>query len=259
MPETNVMSATLIDSVRSVFTVETLSKIAVLLGESESNVQRAVHGTIPLVLIDILRKSHYPESTTKVWELSRQATTGDFFGEMHELSTGAGGLVPGSILYQKGTDYAKSLLGPRFEPVIAEVGRYAGISHPSAGFITGLVSFASLDAIGRHISMYNADSGALALWLRTQAESIRPATPSGLQVRTALALQHYPWDAPAKRPRSRNNALYVVILLIVVVGAGLFFLYQYRRDHPNFIPNPTDTLAPANTTPRDTVPGSPAR
>ncbi|HWB90247.1 MAG TPA: hypothetical protein VG605_00280, partial [Puia sp.] len=204
------MSATLIDTVRSAFTAETFSKAAVLLGESEDNLQRAVHAAIPLVLIDILRKTHYPESTTRVWELSRKATTGDFFGEMHELNVNPGGLVPGSHLYQKGMDYARALLNPRFDPVVAEVSRYAGISLPSAGFITGLVSFATLDAIGRHISMHNADRGALSLWLKAQAESIRPATPTDLGVRTALALRHYPWDAPPKR--SRHTALYVILL-----------------------------------------------
>ena len=250
------MSATLVDTVRSAFTVDTLKRIGTLLGESENNVQRAVNGAIPLVLIDVLRKSHYPESTTKVWELSKQANTGDFFGEMHELNTSAGGLIPGSILYTRGTDYAKSLLGARFEPVTAEVSRFAAISLPSAGFITGLVSFASLDAIGRHITTHNVDSGALSLWLKSQGESIRPATPAGLEVKNTLALQHYPWDKPAKRPR--NTALAVIVILIVI-AAGLFFLYQYRSDHPGFMSKPTDTLAPAATTPRDTTPGNPAR
>ena len=244
------MSATLIDAVRSAFTVEIQNKMSVLLGEKEENVNRALHGAIPLVLIDILQKSYYPEPTAKVWELSRQATTGDFFGEMHELSISSGGLVPGSILLNRGTDYAKALLTPHFDSVIAEIARYAGISLPSAGFITGVVSFAALDAIGRHIAMYNVDSSGLSLWIRTQVDSIRPATPTSLQVRTALGLHRYPWETPARR--SRNTALYVVLLLIII-GAGIFFLYQYRQDHSpvfNNSNNPADTTAPA----RDTTP-----
>lgn len=240
------MSATLIDAVRSAFTVDILNKVSALLGESEANIQRAVHGTIPLVLIDVLHKSHIPEQTAKVWELSRQAITGDFFGEMHELSISSGGLVPGSVLLNRGTDYAKSLLATRFDPVVNEVSRYAGISLPSAGFITGLVSFATLDAIGRHVSMYNVDAAALAPWLRTQIDSVRPATPTGLQVRTALGIQHYPWETPTTR--SRNSALYVVLLLIVI-GVGIFFLYQYREHHTTiFNNNPADTTAPARDT-----------
>jgi hypothetical protein len=244
------MSATLIDAVRSAFTVDIQNKMSILLGEKEENINRALHGAIPLVLIDILHKSYYPEPTAKVWELSRQATSGDFFGEMHELSISSGGLVPGSVLLNRGTDYAKALLTTRFDSVRAEIARYAGISLPSAGFITGVVSFAALDAIGRHITMYNQDAGGLSLWVRTQIESIRPATPASLQVRTALGLQHYPWEAPARR--SRNTALYVVLLLLII-GAGIFFLYQYRQNHSplfNNNANPTDTTAPT----RDTTP-----
>lgn len=242
------MSATLIDAVRSAFTVDIQNKMSALLGEQEENIHRALHGAIPLVLIDILHKSYYPESTAKVWDLSRQAITGDFFGEMHELSISSGGLVPGSVLLNRGTDYAKALLTPHFDSSVAEIARYAGISLPSAGFITGVVSFASLDGIGRHIASYNVDSSALAPWLRTQIDSIRPATPAGLQVRTALGLHHYPWEAPARR--SRNTALYVVLLLIII-GVGVFFLYQYRENHPQSMnPNTTDTITAPT---RDTI------
>ena len=242
------MSATLIDAVRSAFTVDIQHKMSALLGEKEDNIHRALHGAVPLVLIDILHKSYDPDATAKVWELSRQATAGDFFGEMHELSISSGGLVPGSILLNRGTDYARALLTTRFDSVVAEVARYAGISLPSAGFITGVVSFATLDAIGRHIATYNVDSGALSPWLRTQIDSIRPATPASLQVRTALGIHHYPWETPARR--SRNTALYIVLVLLII-GVGIFFLYQYRQNHSTvFNPNTADTTAPA----RDTVP-----
>ena len=244
------MSATLIDAVRSAFTVDISSKIAALLGERDENINRALNGAIPLVLIDILHKSYYPEPSAKVWELSRQATTGDFFGEMHELSISSGGLVPGSVLLNRGTDFAKALLATRFDSVVAEIARYAGISLPSAGFITGVVSFAALDAVGRHINMYNVDPGALSLWLRTQIDSIRPATPTDLQVRTALGIQHYPWETPARR--SRNTALYVVLLLIII-GAGIFFLYQYHENHSAAFINGNGNPADTTTTVRDTT------
>ena len=240
------MSATLIDAVRSAFTVEMQKKMSTLLGEKDDNIHRALHGAIPLVLIDILHKSYNPELTMKVWDLSQQAAAGDFFGEMHQLTTSAGGLVPGSVLLNKGTDYARALLALRYDSVIAEVSRYAGVSLPSAGFIIGVVSFATLDAIGRHIATYNLDSAALAPWLRTQVDSVRPATPSGLQVRTALGMHHYPWE-PA-RQRSRSAAGYVILLLIII-GVGIFFLYQYNKTHTTvFTPTPADSTATARDT-----------
>jgi hypothetical protein len=246
MQETTIMSATLIDAVRSAFTVEIQDKMSTLLGEKEDNIHRAMHGAIPLVLIDILHKSYNPEHTARVWELSRQAAAGDFFGEMHQLTISTGGLVPGSVLLNKGADYAKSLLALRYDSVVAEAARYAGISLPSAGFVTGVVSFATLDAIGRHIATYNVDSATLATWLRTQIDSVRPATPTGLQIRTALGVHHYPWE-PATR-RSRNTAGYIVLMLIII-AVGIFFLYQYRKTHMTVF-TPTDT----SLSPHDSLP-----
>jgi len=128
----------------------------------------------------------------------------------------------------------------RLDPVVNEIGRHAGISIPSATFITGLVSFAALDAIGRHIAMYNVDAPALALWVRSQTENIRLAIPSGLKVQQALGIHHHPWETPAKR--SRNVAMYVVLLLIIVVATA-FLLY---RNHQNdAITTSTDSVAPA--------------
>jgi hypothetical protein len=246
MLKTTIMSATLIDAVRSAFTVETQKKMSTLLGEKDDNIHRALHGAIPLVLIDVLHKSYNPELTAKVWDLSHRAATDDFFGEMHQLTTGAGGLVPGSVLLNKGSDYARALLALRYDSVIAELARYAGISLPSAGFITGVVSFATLDAIGRHIATYNLDAAALAPWLRTQTDSIRPATPSDLQVRTALGVHHYPWEPTRKRT---GGTVGYVILLLIVVAVGIFFLYQYHKDHTTvFTPTPADSTVTAHDT-----------
>jgi outer membrane protein OmpA-like peptidoglycan-associated protein len=239
------MSSTLIDSVRSVFTEPVLSKFSLLLGEPVGNVQKAVHGAIPMILTDIVHKSYYQESTGRVWELSRQAAASDFFGNVHELSTGSGGLVPGSLLLNKGTEFAKALLSTRLDPVIAEISRYAGISVPSASFITGIVSFAALDAIGRHIASSNADASGLALWLKTQADSTVRYIPTELQVKPALGINHYPWEKSVRR--SRNTALYLVVALLIL-GIIIFTFYRYRQ-HPDSTTSSATTDTIAATTP----------
>jgi hypothetical protein len=221
------MSATLVDNVRSAFSADVLSKIAVLLGETEGNAQKAVHAAVSLVLTDILHKSYYPEQHARIWELSRQATTGDFFGQLHELKVSAGSLLPGSILLNQGTQYAKSLLGARLDPVVNETGRYGGVSLPSAGFITGVVSFAALDAIGRHIATYNADATGLAQWLKTEAGGIGASVPSGLELKQTLGIERFPWETPVRR--RRNTAVYIAIVLILIGAAVFFVLNAHHR------------------------------
>jgi hypothetical protein len=250
------MSATIIDSVRSVFTADVISKISVLLGETGSAVQKGIDGAIPLVLTDILHKSDYAESVANVRELSRRAVTGDFFGEMHELSINPGGLVPGSVLLNRGVEYARELLRMRYDGVVNEVSRFAAISLPSASFITGIVSFAALDSIGRYLGAHNVESQGLALWIKTYSDGIRASVPAGLEVRQALGIQHYPWEKRTVR-KSRSNMLVAVLLLILVVVGG-FLVYRHYEEHPNnFFAPATDTVAPATvTTPaaQDTVP-----
>src|ERR1700754_245943 len=104
------MSSSLLDSVRSAFPETLVAKFSVLLGESEANISKAMHGAIPMVLTDILHKSYFPEGTTKVGTLARQAVTGDFFGQLHELNVGNGGLVAGSSLLNKGAECPKALV-----------------------------------------------------------------------------------------------------------------------------------------------------
>jgi hypothetical protein len=241
------MSGTLIESVHSAFSADVRAKISLLLGESGTNVQKAIQGAVPLILTDILHKSYFPEANALIWDLSRQATTGDLFGELHELTISTGGLVPGSVLLNKGMEYARLLLDNRLDPVINEIGRHSNISIPSATFITGIVSFAALDAIGRHITMYNVDALALALWIRTHTENIRLAIPTGLRVQQALGLHRQPWETPSRR--SRNVAMYVVLLVIIIVATAFIFF----RNHQNEVTTTTtDTVAPARLSPADT-------
>lgn len=217
------MSSTLIDSVKTIFTEPLLSKFSVLLGEPEINIQKAVHGAIALVATDILHNAYLQEGTARIASLARQAANSDFFGNLHELATGTGGLVAGSVLLNKGTGFAKSLLSARTDSVINEISRYAGVSTPSASFIIGIVSFASLDAIGRQIANFNVDGNGLAAWLKTQKDSILQATPAGLQVKTALGIHHYLWD---KSTGARRNSSLYIVLTLIVLALLVFFLYR---------------------------------
>lgn len=249
------MSATLIDSVSSAFTADLVKKISVLLGETDSAVQKGINAAIPLVLTDILHKSDYPDSVANVRELAKRAVTGDFFGEMHELSISQGGLVPGSVLLNRGVEYARELLRMRYDGVIAEVSRFAAVSLPSSSFITGVVSFAALDSIGRYLGAHNVETQGLASWIKTHSDGIRAAVPAGLEVRTALGIQHYPWERRTVKKSSSNMLVAVLVLIIMVVGA--FFVYRHYEEHRTLFGPATDSVAPAATTvppARDTVP-----
>jgi hypothetical protein len=253
------MSATLIDNVRSAFTAEVTSKIAGLLDEPQANVHKAIHGAIPLVLIDIIHKSHYPERVAPIDGLARNAATSDFFGEIHELNTASGGLMAGSLLLNKGTEFARGLLGTRLDPVVAEISRYAAISIPSASFVVGIVSFAALDAIGRHLNNYSANAGGMPLWIRTHTDSTRSNIPAGLNVKEALGIEEYHWERKEHRigitPRRRSgSSALIAVLIVIIVGVAILLLYQRNRDTSNVVTPATDTVHVATPTADTTTP-----
>src|SRR5258708_13161265 len=104
------MSSTLIDSVKSAFTDNLLSKVSVLLGETEIDIHNAVHGAIPMVLTDIIHKAHFTEGVTKITNLARLAAASDFSEHFHTLSTNMGGPVAVTPSSKKGTNSASNLL-----------------------------------------------------------------------------------------------------------------------------------------------------
>jgi hypothetical protein len=247
------MATTLIDNVRSAFTADVISKIATLLGEPKTNIQKAIHGAIPLVIIDIIHKSYFPERVTPIDGLARNAATSDFFGEMHELNTASGTLMAGSLLLNKGTEFARGLLGTRLDPVVSEISRYATISIPSASFVVGIVSFAALDSIGRHLNNYSADAGGLPLWIKTHTDSTRSSIPADLKIKEALGIDEYYWERKeyraASRPRSGSSA-FVAVLIIVIVAVAFILLYQRYHNNSDVTANPAaDTTHVSNRAP----------
>jgi outer membrane protein OmpA-like peptidoglycan-associated protein len=254
------MSNTLINSVRSVFTDDLISKFSALLNEPQGNTQKAVQAAIPIVLTEVLHQAGAQEGATKIWSLSKQAAGNDFFGQIHELGVRSGNLVTGSVLLKKGSDFAVGLLGGRKDMVIKEIARYSGASVASASFIAGVVSFAALDSIGRQITAGSLDAKGLALWLDTQRESIMQAIPPGLEVKAPLGIRYYPRE---KAVRTRRNTMLSVAVgvIVLVVAIFLIFFWPHKRTDLASAANPADTVvvAPTVTAPtpvrtiRDTV------
>lgn len=237
------MSNTLINSVKSVFTDLLVSKFSVLLSETQGNIQKAVQAAIPIVLTEVLHQAGSPEGAAKIANLSKQAAGNDFFGQLHELSASSGSLVAGSVLLKKGSDLAGALLTDRKDIVIKEISRYSGASISSASFVAGVVSFASMDSIGRQMAAGSLDAQGLAIWLDTQRESIMHEIPSGLEVKAPLGIFRYPRE---KAVRTRRTRVLSVVLGVIVVLVAIYFEFRPHK-YADLVSsrNPADTLVTA--------------
>jgi outer membrane protein OmpA-like peptidoglycan-associated protein len=236
------MSITLIDAVKSVFTDPLIAKFSTLLGETEGNTRKAVNGAIPMILTSILQKAAYTEGATKIYDLSKQAAGSDLYGHIHELNVSSGGLSAGSALLTKGGGFARELLTDRTDAVVKEISRYAGVTMSSASFVTGVVSFAALDSVGRNIANANLDVKGMVAWLAIQRDTVIHAIPGGLQVKQALGIDHYPGDKVAKD--TRRTSLFVILALIVILVVLFFGYRSCNQSSATNTTNTADTLPP---------------
>ena len=247
------MSGTLIESVNAAFTDLHISKLSVLLGETEGNIHKSIQAGIAAALTYVSHLSCEVKSSGKIFTLSKRAAESDFFGLLHDLSVDSGSLTVGSLLLNKGKDFSQGLLGDRTDFVYKEISRFAGVSNSSASFITGVACFASLDSIGRYIANSKINETEMSRWLVTQRESIFRSIPVGLEIKSALAIKHYPGEKTAST--KRNTAIYVAMgIVIVVIAAFILYRTYVRTEVVEGSTNGTDTLVtsltPANSDPR---------
>ena len=250
------MSNTLISSINSVFTDEIISKFSRLLNEPKNNVEKTIQAAIPIVLTEILHQAGTSDGAAKIGNLAKQAAANDLFGQLHELAVSSGSLVSGSVLLRKGADFAGSLLAGKKEAVIKETSRYSGASIPSASFIVGIASFASLDAIGRQMAAGPAlDAKQFAGWLDTQRESIKTVIPPGLDVKEPLGIRHFPRERAIRARQTRTLTLALGVIILLLAAAFFIFRPSNRVDVVrSATPADTVTTVPVKQTVlRDTV------
>ncbi len=239
------MSNTLISSINSVFTDEITSKFSRLLNEPKNNIQKSIQAAIPIVLTEILHQAGSSDGAAKIGNLAKQAAASDFFGQLHELTISLGSLVPGSVLLKKGADFAGSVLADKKETVIKETSRYSGATIPSASFIVGIATFASLDAIGRQIAAGPAlDAKQFAAWLDTQRESIKTVIPPGLDVKAPLGIRHFPRERAVRARQTRTLSLVLGAIILLLVAAFFIFRPRNRADLARSA-TPADTVITA--------------
>src|SRR3954471_21223677 len=118
------MSFNPIESVKAVFPAELVNKMAGILGESTSNVQQAMQGIIPSVIIGIILKTEYGDAFD-TFNLSKEAAK-------IEIPFNQTSLAWWWNTNYKGTDYINTLFGGKVSDLTDSVSNYAGISKKSA-------------------------------------------------------------------------------------------------------------------------------
>lgn len=249
-------STHLVELVKGVFTQDVLNHVAARLQESKANLEKALEGIIPAVLLRLESKTTSSAGGV-LSSLSHSAK--NILGEQNDLSESLKNIVSsgddpnGMNQLAKADGMLNELFADRLNPVNEAISQFAGIS-PSSGL--RLMSMATPATIAK----LNQSGEQTFLQLVPQKNTIINSVPNGLKLSSALGIDNlsqvdqkptvprYTDDAQQRAPHKVSIVQWVIIL--VLAGGILFGFYtgcgSNRVGVTTELP-PASNAAPATT------------
>jgi outer membrane protein OmpA-like peptidoglycan-associated protein len=174
------MSFNLVDSVKTLFTPDLVSKAATSLGESEGGISKALTGMVPSVLGGLVSKAGSGGGeASNVLSMAKDAASSGIAGNLGSILGSSGGSGVGGGL-SGGLEAIKGLFGSKLGEITRVISNFAGIKESSASSLMSAAAPATLGVIGKYAADNNLNATGLANMLSEQKSNIMSALPSGL-------------------------------------------------------------------------------
>jgi outer membrane protein OmpA-like peptidoglycan-associated protein len=258
------MSFNLVDSIKSLLPADLLNRAAGMLGESPGNVQQAVSGIIPSVLVGVMNKAGSGDAHSVI-NMAVDAAK-------NAIPENLGSLIgSGEGLAAKGADILKNLFGDKLSGLTDTIAGFSGVKPASASTLLNVAAPAAMGVLGKEITSSNLNAGGLLSFLNSQKDHILGALPSGLNLASVFGVgslssiagklsnavagvgRSASAAAGAATAKAASGSRWVLPLLIVLALIVIVWYFMKRRA-PSSTPVMTDTVAVAN----DTASASPA-
>ncbi|GAB4094108.1 OmpA family protein [Flaviaesturariibacter terrae] len=170
------MSANVLESVKAFFNHEVAGRAAASLGESDSNVHKALSGIIPVILGSAVSKASSGDAGS-VLDMAKSAGSGGLANTLKGLATG-----DLQSIISRGMDLVHGLFGSHAPAVNKSISGFSGVSEPSANSLMALVAPVALGKLGEHAAANNMNASSFASYLESQKGAIAAAVPAGLSL-----------------------------------------------------------------------------
>ncbi|HEY0274017.1 MAG TPA: DUF937 domain-containing protein [Chitinophaga sp.] len=256
------MPLNLVESIRNLFTPDIIDRAATQLGESDTHVQKAVHGLVPTVLTGILYQAGNDAGASNLLAYSQEVA-----GTTPPLQLGNTLFAPGHPFTAGPTDWSNRLFGEKTPGLAALVAAYAGVRESSALSLLQVVTVAAYSVIGQHAGSTSLGPGGVVALLHEQRDRILSAVPAGIPVAGILGLPaladvgerlhqaHMTYARPAasyshlrERRQGRFPVVLVFLILLIIVAAAWFFLSGKHDGARNSLTTTDTTTIPTADT-----------
>jgi outer membrane protein OmpA-like peptidoglycan-associated protein len=257
------MALNLVDSVKSLFSTDLISKAASMFGETEAGISRAISGMVPTMLGGIVSKATTDmNGASSVLSLAKQASGSGVLSKLGNIFGGGGG----SNILSEGMDMAKSFFGDKMSSVAHAISSFAGIKDSTSTKLMSTMAPAALGVIGDYAAENNLSASSLSNALSNEKPSIMSALPSSLG--TALnslglgsimsgltslaggarqAAGSAVQSAEAAMGRAKRSRWLVPTILILLILAILMFLMRGRNSESSGAVASPDTASSATS------------
>lgn len=264
------MSLDVLEAARRLLPDGLVSKTAMLLGESEINIRKALKSAIPAILGGLLHQSSRREGLGIMDLLKNVAGSGAINNLSNLLDTNSSStsmgqedainaLIPG---------WLKSVFDGKLINIINAVSVYADIKSSSANAILKLATPVALAPVAQYAEENNMGAADIDTFLQSQKSSIIGAVPSGFNLTGSLgintlddigikiaAVQPKPSEYQRKTNTRNNSAKWLWPLLLLLTFGGLIWFFSTRGDtESKTTTTAADTATiPVKIAPADTV------
>jgi outer membrane protein OmpA-like peptidoglycan-associated protein len=222
------MSFNPIDAVKAVFPGEMMNKMAGILGESTINVQQAMQGIIPSVIIGIILKTEFGDPYD-TFNLSKEAAK-------IEIPFNQTSLAWWWNTNYKGVDYLKSLFGGKISDLTDAISGYSGLSPKSASSLLNVVAPAAYGILGRHVLETDMNVNSLRSFLNSEKKKTLNSIPAGIFMEGIMGMENLSGfsekftAAQTQSIRSKQKIKWAVPLAILVLAAGVIWYFLVRQE-----------------------------
>src|ERR1700676_987044 len=221
------MSFNLIESVKTIFPVEMVNKMAGILGESSVNVQQAMQGIIPSALTGIILKTEFGDAHD-ILNLVKEAAK-------IEIPFNQTSLAWWWSTNYKGVDYLKTLFGEKTPDLKDAIASYASVSSRSASSLLSVVAPAACSVLGKYVLEMNMGANGLHSFLTSERKKVFNLLPAGIFLEGIMGFENLSGltekfsisDHPLSRDKSGTK--WIIPGFLVLVVGGLIWYYLSKQ------------------------------
>lgn len=228
-------STNLVELVKNVFTKDTVNHIAVQLQESKTNIEKALDGFIPAVLLRLEAKTTSSRSSVLNAVVH---TSKNIIGDSSEISEGLKNIFSGTtdpnglVLTEESDSILNELFSDRKNQVAEAIADFSGLKPSSSIRLLAATAPASILALYYNGNQEGTPQSEAFLQLVNQKQNIINHVPDGLDLATPLGLNNLSNvdkapntsrisdDAQQRKP---HNVSILQWIFILVLGLGILF------------------------------------